>query len=387
VVVTPVDRPWSAPILVAFDAPGKQRRITVATRPVLVLPHLVAFVLLGPAALVVTVAGWFGALVLGRLPRFAADFLPGYLMWQTRLYAYLFFLTDVYPPFSLSDAPYPVRVTAQPGPLNRWAVAFRLLLAVPAAVVAATVTYGIAGVVLVVTWLTVFVNGRFPTSLHQVFAAFVRYEARLVGYLTMVTSEYPWGLLGDPETSTPVPIWQPAPPAPPQDPYWQVVLTSRAKNFVVFVLVVGVASVVCFNVATAASRYHRLQTEEAAGARVQDAYQSLSTAVIGYGSRTRSCGTTRPPLPCLTGAARTVSEAFSVFVGRLSTTAMPASAIPARHVLVSDGTRAEEDFAQLSASSSAGHYQLAIEDTNLPRLLLRFDRDYVTLGTRLDDLG
>jgi len=388
VVVTSVDRPLPAPVLVAFDAARAQRRITVATRPALVVPHLLALLLLGPVAIVVAALGWFGALLLGRLPRFAARFLPGYLRWQTRLYAYLFLLTDVYPPLSLTDADYPVRVASQPGPLNRWAVAFRLVLVVPATVVAATVTYGIAGVVLVVTWLIVLVNGRLPASLHQVFAAFVRYEARLVGYLAMVTSEYPWGLLGDPETSAPpTPAWQPTPPSPMHDPYWQVVLTSRAKNLVVFVLVVGVASVVSLNVASTASRYHRLQAEEAAGARVQGAYQSLSTAVIDYESRTRSCAGTGQPLSCLTGAAQTVSRAFSTFVRRLSSTAVPGSAMSARQVLVSDGSRAEEDFEQLSASSSAVRYQLAIEDANLSRLLFRFDRDYVALGSRLNDLG
>ncbi len=386
-VVMPVARPSAAPVLVAVDGPARQRRTTVALRPVLALPHLLALLVVVPAVVVVAVAGWCGALVLGRLPRFAAEFLTGWLRWQTRLYAYLFLLTDVYPPFSLSDAPYPVRLTTQPGTLNRWAVAFRLLLAVPAAVVAATVTYGIAGVVLVVTWLIVLVHGRFPPNLHQVFAAFVRYEARLIGYLTMVTSQYPWGLLGDPETSATVPDWQPTPPSPVHDPYWQVVLTARAKNLVVFVLVVGVLSVVGVNVANAAARYDRLHTEEAAGSRLQAAYQSLGTAVIGYESRTRSCAGTAQPLPCLTDAAQTVSQAFSVFVTRVAATSMPAPAMPARGVLVSDGRRAEKDFAQLSASSSAGRYQLVIESSNLARLLIRFDQDYETLGTRLNDLG
>jgi hypothetical protein len=383
----PVARPAAAPVLVAVDGPVQQRRTTVALRLVLALPHLLALLLVVPAVVVVAVVGWCGALVLGRLPRVAAEFLTGWLRWQTRLYAYLFLLTDVYPPFSLSDAPYPVRLTTQPGALNRWAVAFRLLLAVPATVVAATVTYGIAGVVLVVTWVIVLVNGRFPPNLHQVFAAFVRYEARLLGYLTMVTSQYPWGLLGDPETSAPAADWQPTPPSPVHDPYWQVVLTARAKNLVVFVLVVGVLSVVGVNIANAAARYDRFHTEEAAGSRVQAAYQALGTAVIGYESRTRSCAGTAQPLPCLTDAAQTVSRAFSVFVTRVAATSMPASAMPARGVLVSDGRRAQEDFAQLSDSSSAGRYQLVIESSNLARLLLRFDQDYETLGTRLSDLG
>jgi hypothetical protein len=34
---------------------------------------------------------------------------------MARVYAYTFLLTDVYPPFSLADADYPVRVAAMPG--------------------------------------------------------------------------------------------------------------------------------------------------------------------------------------------------------------------------------------------------------------------------------
>jgi hypothetical protein len=376
----------------------------VAGRLFLVLPHLIVLAYLGVAAVVVAVIGWFGALYLGRLPRLAADFLPGYLRWQTRVYAYVFLLTDVYPPFSVRDSAYPVRVTAQPGRLNRWSVAFRLVFAVPALVVAATVTYGIATVVLVAGWLIVLVNGRLPTPLHQTFAAFIRYQVRLNAYLALVTSEYPWGLLGDPETNessapasstalhltslTPgAPEWQPEPPSPVHDPYWQVVLTSRAKNLVVFVLVLGVASVMAVNITTAVSRYNRLHNDEAAGARVQSAYQALGGDVIGYESQTRSCETATQPLPCLTNAAQTVARAFTVFDQRLTATAVPASALSARGRLMVDSAEAERAFAQLSASNSAGRYQLTIESTGLPQLLNRFDQDYERLGAQLDDLG
>jgi hypothetical protein len=385
-----------APVLVSFGPPDRQRRLTVAARLVLAVPHILALGLLAVVALVVAVVGWCGALVDGRLPRPAAEFLSGYLRWQARLGAYLFLLTDVYPPFTLHDSGYPVRVATQPGPLNRWAVAFRLVLAVPALVVMATATYGIATVVLVVSWFVVLATGRVPPSLHQVFAAFLRYQARVDGYLFMVTSQYPWGLLGDPETSpagapgdgaaAPVP-WRPSPPSPVHDPYWQVVLTARAKNLLVFVIVLGVASLAVLNIANAVSRYNRFQTEQAAGARVQSAYQTLSTRVVGYASATRSCESSVEPLPCLTGAALSVSEAFTVFGRRLTATAMPASAATARSVVVADSARAERDFAALSVADSTGRYQLAIESSKLTQLLTRFDRDYQELGTHLDNLG
>jgi hypothetical protein len=166
-----------------------------------------------------------------------------------------------------------------------------------------------------------------------------------------------------------------------------VVLSSRAKNLVVFVLVLGVASVMALNITTAVSRYNRLHDDEAAGSRVQSAYQSLGGDVIGYETQTRACETTVEPLPCLTNAAQTVSRAFTVFDQRLSATAVPASALSARGRLMDDSVEAERAFHQLSASNSAGHYQLTIESTGLPQLLGRFDQDYERLGAQLDDLG
>ena len=92
--------------------------------------------ILGIAADVVALICWFAALVTGRLPTGLAEFQVGYLRWQTRFYAYLFLLTDVYPPFELADADYPVRLQAEPGPLNRLAVFFRIILVIPAWIVA-----------------------------------------------------------------------------------------------------------------------------------------------------------------------------------------------------------------------------------------------------------
>ena len=104
-----------APILVAFAGPSPQSRLTVLIRILMVIPQLIVLGLLGVAVYVITIIGWFGALFTGRLPVFAADFLTGYLRWMARVYAYTFLLTDVYPPFSLADADYPVRVAAMPG--------------------------------------------------------------------------------------------------------------------------------------------------------------------------------------------------------------------------------------------------------------------------------
>ena len=386
----PAAAPTPAPVLVAVGPPLRQSRPKVAARFVLALPPLVVLALLAPVAVVAAFVGWGGALASGRLPTVAADFLSGYLRYQTRVFGYLFLLTDHYPPFTRADADYPVRVTTSPGVLNRWSVAFRLVLAVPALVVLAAVAYPMATVVLVVTWLVVLVGGRTPASLHGIYAAFLRYQARVTGYLTLVTSEYPWGLLGDADVPVPSPApggLQPRPPSPVDDPYWRVVLAPRAKNLIVFVIVLGVTSVSVVNIAHAVSRYHEITTDEQASVDVQNAYTSLSHAVVGYETETKACADSADGLTCLTHAAQTVSDAFAVFDRHLATTTMPAGATAARDVVVTDGTHAGRAFALLSASSSAGRYELVIETSDLPLLLTRFDQDYLALGSTLTDLG
>src|ERR1051326_7888233 len=149
-----------APVLVAFAGSAPQSRLTVAFRIFLAIPQLIVLWLLGVAAGVITIIGWFGALFTGRLPVFAADFLSGYLRWLSRVYAYNYLLTDEYPPFTLADAEYPVRLAAMPGQLNRLAVLFRIFLLIPCAIVNAVMTYGALTVFQFVSWLIVLVTGR-----------------------------------------------------------------------------------------------------------------------------------------------------------------------------------------------------------------------------------
>ncbi len=187
----------AAPVEAGFAGPAAQRRLTVLVRVIVAIPQIVFLYLIGIAAWVVLVIAWFCALVTGRLPEFAADFLPGVLRWQARVAAYLLLLTDQYPPFSFEDADYPVRVAVRPGPLNRLAVLFRIILVIPAAVVVGVLTYGLETIALFVVWLIVLVTGRMPDTLHEAITAGLRYTLRYLGYFFMLTREYPRGLFGD----------------------------------------------------------------------------------------------------------------------------------------------------------------------------------------------
>lgn len=185
------------PVLVAVAGPAAQRRVTVAFRLILAVPHFIVLYALGIAASVAVIIGWFGALATGRLPGFAAAYLSGYLRWYCRTAAYLLLLTDEYPPFALDDTAYPVRVAVGHGRLGRLAVLFRVILAIPAAIASMLLVYGVLSIVILIAWLTALVAGKLPVSLHQAFAAVLRYVIRYYCYLYLLTDAYPAGLFGD----------------------------------------------------------------------------------------------------------------------------------------------------------------------------------------------
>src|SRR5215471_11840030 len=200
----------------AFAGPARQRRVTVLFRLLLAIPQLIVLYVLGIVAELVAIAGWFAALFTGRLP------------------AGLALLTDRYPPFAMADADYPVRVSVAPGRLNRLAVLFRIILAIPVAVLVAVLGYG-SVIIGFVAWLIVLVTGTMPVPLYQAIAAVTRYGIRYYGYFFLLTGTYPGGLFGDPADtdvaaaaagpSAAAPGAEPGPPgyAPPGDaaPGWQ----------------------------------------------------------------------------------------------------------------------------------------------------------------------
>ena len=67
----------------------------------LAIPHFFALMFLGIAALFVGIAGFFAVLITGRWPEGMRRFLIGTMRWSIRVSAYIYLMTDMYPPFSL----------------------------------------------------------------------------------------------------------------------------------------------------------------------------------------------------------------------------------------------------------------------------------------------
>ncbi|MBO1333591.1 DUF4389 domain-containing protein [Streptomyces sp. VRA16 Mangrove soil] len=178
--------------------PGRQHRLTVLLRLLLLLPHAIVLALLSVVTFFVAVAAWCATLVLGRVPDPLEQWLAGYVRYETRFGAASMLLTDRYPPFQLLGEPhgYPVQVRLRSTALNRLAVLLRLFLVIPAALLTALATAG-WWAVSVVSWLIVLVLGRMPQPLFEATAAVLRYRMRVSAYVLLLTSAYPKRLFGD----------------------------------------------------------------------------------------------------------------------------------------------------------------------------------------------
>lgn len=94
------DAPYPASLeLTPPDAP--RDRLTVAFRPILAIPQLVAVWALGVAWGITSIIAWFAILFTGRYPEALYRFGVNVLRWSVRVEAYLLLLRDEYPPFAM----------------------------------------------------------------------------------------------------------------------------------------------------------------------------------------------------------------------------------------------------------------------------------------------
>ncbi len=428
------------PVLLAVADPAPQRRLTVLVRFILLIPHFIVLYLLMLAGGVVVFLAWWGALFMGRQPLWAGSFLAGILRWVARVIAYEFLLTDVYPPFTLDDDPtYPVRLALpEPQRLNRAAVFFRIILAIPANIVGSLVTFGAGTLMSFIAWLITLVAGRLPASFHGAFTAVVRYEVRFYAYWWMLTPTYPAGLFGD---KPGIPTWAdqraaptaPAAPgfgtpeslygsaaggygapysayAPPgaapvpggygypagpgygapagygarslfQPASWALLLTSGAKKLLTTFIVLGVAlwladiAVLGLEVSKAASASNVASNAIAA---LNTSNGTLNSQLTAWQNAVQACGQN---LTCVTGQDAKAATDFSAFASRLQATPLPASAASAGARVHADATTISQDFTVLSHSTTIGQYNLAYANTALAQT--KFNTDYSALGNEL----
>jgi hypothetical protein len=178
------------PIRLVVTDDLQRNRLTVFFRLILAIPHVIWLLLWGIVATLAAIANWFATLVKGESPEGLHDFLATYLRYMTQVYAYILLIADPFPGFGGKPG-YPVEIEVDaPQPQNRWTVAFRIFLAIPAFIIAGIFGY-LNRILALFSWFVALVLGRVPEGLRNVAAFALRFEQQTAGYTLLLTGRYP----------------------------------------------------------------------------------------------------------------------------------------------------------------------------------------------------
>jgi Domain of unknown function (DUF4389) len=187
-----VPPPTSPAVRVQVTDDLRRSRLTVFFRLLLAFPHIVWFLLWTIAAFFAVLAGWFAALITGRMPAPLHRFVAAYVRYQAHLQAYLFIVANPFPGFTGAPGIYPLDLEIDPPERqSRWKTLFRFFLAIPAFIVSSTLG-SVAGIVAVFGWFVSLALGRMPEGLRNLGAFEIRYSAQVYAYFYLLTDRYPY---------------------------------------------------------------------------------------------------------------------------------------------------------------------------------------------------
>jgi hypothetical protein len=217
-----VEAPPQRPIrLVVREDDLHRSRLTVFFRLLLAIPLFIWVTLRGIAAFVVGFVNWLAVLIQGEVPESLHGFVAAYLRYATQVSAYVFLAANPYPWFR-SQSDYPVDLEVDP-PVRqgRWGGFFRLLIALPALLLAVTLgggfatggpsqgswgassgsdeavawTFssvgGAASAAAFLAWFAILARGRAPRGLRDLITFALGYGAQAGGFLLLLTPRYP----------------------------------------------------------------------------------------------------------------------------------------------------------------------------------------------------
>lgn len=170
----------------------------------LVIPHILVFLLLWPAFIIVWIIAFFAIVFTGRFPRGLFDFNVGVLRWSWRVefYTYWALGTDKYPPFTLKSVDYPADLQVEyPEKLSRGLVWIKWwLLAIPHYIVVSFFqlggnrrnnSLGLVNFLAIFAGFVLLFTGKYPESIFKLVIGLNRWSYRFCAYVALMTDQYP----------------------------------------------------------------------------------------------------------------------------------------------------------------------------------------------------
>jgi hypothetical protein len=187
----PVEPPRPHPLRLVDKDDLRRSRLTVLVRWLLAYPHFIWLGLYTLVAVIVGIANWVVTLIKGRSPQRLHRWLVRYLRYTVYVYSYVYLLANPYPPFHGGERSYPIDLTLEGSdPQRRLITAFRIVLAIPAFVLAWVLSQVLL-VIAVISWFIAIAVGRVPRGMEQLGLYCLRYQTQTYAYLFVVTERYP----------------------------------------------------------------------------------------------------------------------------------------------------------------------------------------------------
>lgn len=208
------------PVVFQADYREKQSRLLTFFRFLLYIPWYIASIIWIFAGFIGVVVAWFALLVTGRYPEWAYNWVSMYLRFTTRVNAWLWLMTDEFPPFDGAERPeYPIRllIPAPQQSYERWKVLLRIFLAIPVAIMAVIFNLLIE-LIGFVMWFAILFTGKAPRGLWDILKMSNAYVARAGAYFYLVTETYPPISADDDDALPPSPA-SPTTPPPAASPF------------------------------------------------------------------------------------------------------------------------------------------------------------------------
>jgi Domain of unknown function (DUF4389) len=98
---TTASDPGGDPAVFSIDEPVELNRWLPLVKWLLAIPHYIVLIVLFIGLIFVKLVAFFAVIITGTYPQGLRDYAVGVFRWMTRVQTYVYFMTDVYPPFSL----------------------------------------------------------------------------------------------------------------------------------------------------------------------------------------------------------------------------------------------------------------------------------------------
>jgi hypothetical protein len=166
-------------------------------KALLLVPHWIGLYFVGLIAAVAAWIGYWAILFTGHQPKGISSFISGSLRWSVRSSAWLASTYDSYPKFGFEDASAGSQTTIQAdgGERNRLLAAagisfLKPLLLLPHIIILVVLQFAAVVAIWLGFWAILF-TGSFPRVFHEFSVGTLRWLARVQGWATSLTDQYP----------------------------------------------------------------------------------------------------------------------------------------------------------------------------------------------------